>query len=233
MSVVFKAPDRDLVWRTKVSNYGGSANRPLDGLPAPVAAAVANAPKIYDRATSSFVQQNLSLAMQFASPRTMKRNDALGLGPDPALTIAWKMRATDPIVGSAPNLLALGDATIPELCLYFGPTDTVSLGNFDATLGATWWLALGTLIGLHSYILTKPAGTGYDGTAWALYLDGVAIPLHDTIAGPLSLGSQLTQLSDVPGGGFEFDGSLTGMLVWDSVLSVDALAQLQAFLDSV
>lgn len=191
MSVVFKAPDRDLVWRTKVSNYGGSANRPLDGLPAPVAAwwpgwqllstyalsllaaanadgspsvapapgttgqvlanairiagatqdqfaasvddqsgnaraiaaaAVANAPKIYDRATSSFVQQNLSLAMQFASPRTMKRNDALGLGPDPALTIAWKMRATDPIVGSAPNLLALGDATIPELCLYFGPT---------------------------------------------------------------------------------------------------------------
>lgn len=300
MSVVVTAPDRDLVWRTKVESFGGAVNRPLDGLPAPMAAwwpswqlfstyalalldaenedgspsvsptpgstgqvlapAIAGAgalqnqfaiglrdqsgnartvtatsleaPKIYDQATRRFEQQNLSLALQFNGARTMTRNDALGLAADPALTIAWKMQAVAP-VGSAPTVLSLGDAIAPELNAYFGDTDIVTLGSFDGLMGGNWWLDPGTVTGLHSYIITKPAGTGYDAATWALYVDGVSIPLHDTAPGALAIGSALTQIGDVPGGGFPFNGSLAGIVVWAEVLDGSALAQLQAFLDSV
>lgn len=306
MTVVTTAPDRDLIWRSKVEEFGGAADRPLDGLPPPAAAwwpgwqlfstyaaalvscenadgspsgdvgagttgqvhastiaaagalqdqlaaavedqsgnarsitsaAAAAAPKLFDQATARFVQQNLSLVLGYDVARAMTRGDALGLAADPALTIAFKTRFATIGVGLAPNVLALGDAVTPELCLFgtrtASPADGISLTSFDGAFGASWILPVNTIDKLHSYVVTKPAGTGYDASTWKLLIDGVDQGPPSNSPGTLALGSALTQLGDVPGGGFGLDGTLAGMIVWASVLDAGALTQLQAFLDSV
>jgi hypothetical protein len=198
------------------------------------AAGVAAAPKVYDQGSLRFTQQLLSLALEFGAANTLTRGDALGLAADPALTIAWKARWATVVAPDAPNLLALGDAVAPELCL-FAYVDAVALSDFSGLSGGTWMLLGGAQTdALHSYVLTKPAGTGYDASSWRLYLDGAdqGAPTVGAL-GPLTLGAALTQLGNVPGGAFPFVGTLGGVAVWDSVLGLGDLATLQAFLDSV
>src|SRR5437868_14212518 len=303
MSLTIARPDTDLVWRTKVVDFGGATDRPLDGLPVSVAAwwpgwqlrsshtdplvqadnagdvsagttgqvlaaaiagagavqsqyalelydqsgnarpltaaDVPSAPKLFDHGALAFVQQNLSLALGYAIGKTMTRGDALGLSPDPALTVAFKLQhepITPPVF--APNVLALGSSVTPALCLFVNstipPADVLGLTSFDGSQGASWPRAAGTVAGLHSYVVTKPEGSGYDVSGWKLYLDGVDQgPAVSAGGGALTLGSALTQLGDVPGGGFPLLGTLAGCIVWDRVLEVGELAQLQAFLDSV
>lgn len=303
MSLTIARPDTDLVWRTKVIDFGGATDRPFDGLPAPVAAwwpgwqlrstyadplvqadnagnvsagatgqvlaaaiagagaaqsqyalelydqsgnarpltaaDVAAAPKLYDHASLAFVQQNLSLALGYADGKTITRDDALGLAADPALTVAFKLQhetVTPPT--NAPNVLALGSSVTPELCWFVnttnGGTDVLGLTSFDGSMGGSWTLPANTIKGLHSYVVTKPAASGYDSSAWKLYVDGVdqGVPINAG-TGLLALGNELTQLGDVPGGGFPLRGTLAGCIVWDRELEPGELAQLQAFLDSV
>jgi hypothetical protein len=202
------------------------------------APSTAEAPRVFDFATQTLEHENLSLALDFPTPptaRTLTRADALGLTGDPALTIAWKGRFT-PQVALGPNVLALGSAAAPELCLFgntLGPDDLIGITSFDGVNGASWYLPANTLSALHSYVITKPA-TGYTGATWNLYVDGVSAGVPTQLAAAaVVLANELTQLGDVPGGGYAYDGTLEGLLVWGSVLDATQLATLQTFLDSV
>jgi hypothetical protein len=198
------------------------------------AAGVAQSPKAFDQPTLSFSQELLSLAPTFTAANALTRGDALGLAADPALTIAFKARWAPVVAPDAPNLLALGDAATPELCL-FAYNDGIALSDFSGLSGATWLLLGGAVTSeLHSYVITKPAASGYDASGWHLYMDGVdqGAPLVGAL-GPLALGSALTQVGNVPGSGYPFVGTLGGIAIWDSVLGVGDLATLQSFLESV
>lgn len=202
------------------------------------APSTAEAPLVFDFATQTIQRENLTLAMNFLTPptaRTLTRADALGLTGDPALTIAWKGRFTAPLV-AGPNVLALGSSAAPELCLFgntLGPDDLIGITSYDGVYGAAWHLPLNTLSALHSYVVTKPA-TGYTGASWNLYIDGVSAGVPTQLdTGAVVLANELTQLGDIPGGSYAYDGTLEGLIVWASVLEAAQLATLQAFLDSV
>ena len=168
-----------------------------------------------------------------ATPTSYSRADALGLAPDPALTIAWRCSVTD--ASPFPTLLSLGTDGAEEFVLGFGADgsfDYVLASNSTLTAYVFFPLPLGSLASEHSFILTKPAGVGYS-SDWRLDVDGLAAEAPSngaTVPGALAIGATSCILGDAGYSSLPFVGTLTGLALWDSVLFGNDLDAVREFL---
>jgi hypothetical protein len=165
-----------------------------------------------------------ALAFDPLVPNTFARGDALGLAADPALTLVWKMKCTADLT-TFPMLLDLGTSGSSELTLGF-QTGAINIGTFDGS-GFIEAMVDGLDV-WNTWVLTKPAGSGYNG-AWRLYKGAVDQGAPAVIsAGAMALGNTGSILGDFDGGGYPFGGHLAGMLVFERVLTGTDLAVVQS-----
>lgn len=202
-------------------------------------------PKLFTGSTQLPVLEGAAQVMDFANVANQffERSDVLGLGTDPALTLAWKMRLKAPFSGTTfPSLLSLGTAATPEMSLFFTQLsghDRIEISDASDAHFVAWHMPLNTLLDYHSFVLTKPAGSGMFSDTWKFYLDGVdqGSPTNHTSGGS-ALGATLTRVGDFgaaagAAGGFPFVGTLAGIMVFGAVLGAADLALLNTFLAAV
>lgn len=169
----------------------------------------------------------------------LTRPDAFGFSGDPAITLAWKGKVTVPNPDGS-SVLDLGTFANPELTAYISMPgvdayDFVSwTDNGDpVSVGASWHFPIGEGGQSHSYVLQKPAGTGYATATWKLYIDGVdqGPPTQSGAPYPLNISNTWSQIgadSGYPEG--EYAGQLNGVIAWDVFLTPTELALVHNFL---
>lgn len=168
--------------------------------------------------------------------KAFTRSDSLGISGDPALTIVWKCKTTGlSDVGLYPNILTLGTLAAPEFNLYFtrdSDSDTLIMADSGGLGNTTWDLPLSTFDTMHTYVVTKPANSGYGASAgWHFYIDGAdqgSASVDASLTHSLSIAAGQVLIGDYIGPSYPFIGHLVGLGIFQSVLTGHDLSIVQS-----